>query len=127
MKKLLGIVVLSLTFAFTNLYAEMKSVSISVAGDEFFVDMDTKKKLSDGTTIVWTMANYKKPLSSGSKSSMQRLKINCEMTNFIFIEYVTYTKLNGYGEPSYSKDLGTKYHSAPPGTPWHDIMKYICS
>ena len=43
LKKLLAIVVLSLSFAFSNLSAEMKSVSISVAGDEFFVDMDTKK------------------------------------------------------------------------------------
>ena len=92
MKKLLGIVVLSLLLT-GNAYAKLEVINKSDEGSIYYIDTSTLKIVGD-TRYFLMITDYAKPLTeSGNLSSKSYIEINCKNLNMYKVFSVKFYNL----------------------------------
>ena len=132
MKKILGIIVLSLLLS-GNAYAQwiyINSGSINDNGinlklDKYFENASIKKK--GGYTYAWTLINFDRKTKYGERSIMSYQQIDCDLMRSKDVQVITKSGSMGNGQliETYNDVGGWK--AAIPGTSIETELNKICA
>ena len=124
MKKLLGILVLSLFFS-SSAYAEWTRISKTSMGDTYYVDFENIK--IEGKLIYhWELMDYGKPSKNGDLSHKIFLILDCNTYSTKPLQFIFYKGRKGSGKFDSQKSVINEWEPLPPDAVGFIAAKKFC-
>ena len=124
MKKILTILIASMFWCNISF---AKWVFIAVTSEDYYYYEDTTIKKDKDYSYVWILDDMIVSESPHVKSMKMYLKINCSLIQYDFMQIISYRFKLGTGASNLREYPKVQWSSAPPKTPFHEIMSVVCS
>ena len=113
----------------TQSFDEWFWVSSNIAGNNYYLSIDTIKKLG-GYVYYWQLDDLIEPIKtkSGSRiySAKKRMKVDCETESTRITVAHYYTGNLGKGAPWGTDNSTSDWFYPPPRTTFYALMEYVC-
>ena len=113
----------------TKSFDEWFWVSSNIAGNNYYLSIDTIKKLG-GYVYYWQLDDLNEPIKtkSGSRiySAKKRMQVDCETESTRITVAHYYTGNLGQGKPWGTDNSTSDWLYPPPRTTFYALMEYVC-